>query len=76
MGMDTLVGRVILQDGWEVTPPDSPEEDKELELLAYQGQVVVLAALDHLGLLAGYVVVGMVHNFGICVQTMTNIIIK
>ena len=78
-----VVERMILQEGWEkeqATPADSLEEDKVLGRLAYQGQVVVMAALmNRLEHLAGYVqrnVVEMDHNSGICGQTMTIFLIK
>ena len=79
--MNTLVERVVLQKGWEkeATRGDGLEEDK-LERPAHQDQVVVMVALmNRLGLLGGYVqgnVVGMDHNFGICGQTIAKIVIK
>jgi len=79
-GMHTLVKRMVLQRGWEkeqATRGDSLEEDK-LERLAHQGQVAVMVALmNRLGLLGGYVqgnVVGMDHNSGICGRTVAKIV--
>jgi hypothetical protein len=81
MQMGNLVERAIRLVDWEnEQADDSLDENKEMERLAYQGQVIVTVALmSHLGRLVGYVqrnVVGMGHNFGICEQTITVFVIK